>query len=237
MATNNSINTNSLTNGQLWIGSTGANPVSVVPTSTGSTITITTGAGSLNFDLTAPVTVANGGTGLTSLTAHGILIGEGTSAITPIVLTAGEVLIGTTAGDPAAATLTAGTGISISSVSGSITISNTGSAEAWVNVTGAAQTIAVNTGYTASNAGSVAFTLPATAAYGTVFDITTGTTAGGWNIVQLAGQSIQFGDVATTTGITGSLASTNKGDSIHVLCTVANTTFQVLSSTGNITYV
>ncbi len=237
MATNNSINTNSLTNGQLWIGSTGANPVSAAPTSSGSSLTITTGAGSLNFDIAAPVSVANGGTGATSLTAHGILIGEGTSAITPIVLTAGQVLIGTTASDPAAATLTAGTGISISSVSGSITITNTATGEAWTDVTAATQTIATGNGYTASNAGSVAFTLPATAVYGSIFEITTGTTSGGWNIVQLAGQSIQFGDVVTTTGITGSLASTQKGDSIRVLCTVANTTFQVLGSTGNITYV
>jgi hypothetical protein len=237
MATNNSINTNSLTNGQLWVGSTGANPVSATPTSSGSSLTITTGAGSLNFDITAPVSVANGGTGATSLTAHGILIGEGASAITPIVLTAGQVLIGTTASDPVGATLTAGTGISITSVSGSITIANTATGEAWTNVTGATQTIAPGNGYTASNAGSVAFTLPAVAAYGTIFEITTGTTSGGWNVVQLAGQSIQFGDVVTTTGVTGSLASTAKGDSIKVLCTVANTTFQVLSSTGNITYV
>jgi hypothetical protein len=237
MATNNSINTASLTNGQLWIGSTGANAVSATPTSSGSSLTITTGAGSLNFDISAPVSVANGGTGLTSITAHGILIGEGTSAITPIVLTAGQVLIGTTASDPAAATLTAGTGISISSVSGSITITNTATGEAWTNVTGTTQTISPGNGYTASNAGVVTFSLPATAAYGTIFEITTGTTSGGWAISQASGQSIQFGDVVTTTGASGSLASTNKGDSVKVLTTVANTTFQVLSSIGNIAYV
>src|SRR3954468_16331376 len=35
--------------------------------------------------------VVYGGTGLTSLTAHGILIGEGTSNVTPIVLSAGQI--------------------------------------------------------------------------------------------------------------------------------------------------
>jgi hypothetical protein len=236
MATNNSINTNSLTNGQLWIGSTGANPVSAAPTSSGSTLTITTGAGSLNFDITAPVSVANGGTGATSLTAHGILVGEGTSAVVSKTLSNGQLLIGSTGADPAQATLTAGTGISITNGAGTITIAATVTGETWTDVTGTTQTIAPSNGYTASNASPVAFALPTTAAYGTIFEISTGTTAGGWTVTQAAGQSIQFGDVATTTGVTGSLASTMKGDSIRVLCTVANTTFQVLSSTGNITY-
>jgi len=46
------------TNGQVLIGSTGAAPVWAAPTSTGGTITVTSGAGSLNFD------VVTGGGGL-----------------------------------------------------------------------------------------------------------------------------------------------------------------------------
>lgn len=64
---------------------------------------------------------------LASSATHGVLIGEGSSPIVSVVLGAGDLLIGTTSGDPVAATLTPGTGISINSVSGVITISATGS--------------------------------------------------------------------------------------------------------------
>src|SRR5580692_1903724 len=100
-----------------------------------------------------PISVANGGTGLATLTAHGILIGEGTSNITPIVLTAGQILIGTTSGDPSNTTLTPGSGIAISSVSGAITISATGSGFTWTTVSGTSQAIAAENGYIANNAG------------------------------------------------------------------------------------
>lgn len=80
------------TNGQLLIGSTGADPAFSTLTSTGSTITITGGAHTLNIDLAAPVTVPNGGTGATTLT--GVLTGNGTSAVTANAVTNHGVLIG-----------------------------------------------------------------------------------------------------------------------------------------------
>jgi hypothetical protein len=90
------------TNGQLLIGSTGADPAFSTLTSSGSTITVTGGAHTLNIDVAAPLNVAHGGTGATSLTAHGVLLGEGTSAITPTAAgTTGQVLIGSTGADPA----------------------------------------------------------------------------------------------------------------------------------------
>jgi len=47
------------------------------------------------------ITVPLGGTGLTSLTAHGVLIGEGTANVSPIVGTAGQALIsGGASADP-----------------------------------------------------------------------------------------------------------------------------------------
>lgn len=64
-----------------------------------------------------------GGTGLSNPTAHGIMVGEGASAMTPIVLTAGQVLIGTTSSDPSAAAINSGTGILVGNGSGSITVS------------------------------------------------------------------------------------------------------------------
>lgn len=80
------------TNGQLLIGSTGADPAFATLTSTGSTITVTGGAHSLNIDVTAPLNVAHGGTGATTLT--GVLTGNGTSAVTANAVTQHGVLLG-----------------------------------------------------------------------------------------------------------------------------------------------
>ena len=85
-------------------------------------ITITA-AGSTLSDT---VTVAKGGTGATSLTDGGILLGSGTSAVTATAaLGNGELLIGDGTTDPTVATLTAGSNITISNGSGSISIAGT----------------------------------------------------------------------------------------------------------------
>ena len=55
-----------LTNGQIIIGSTGAAAVAGSLTSTSSSLTITGGAGTLNAEITAPVSVANGEIGRAS---------------------------------------------------------------------------------------------------------------------------------------------------------------------------
>lgn len=73
-----------------------------------------------------PLSPTNGGTGVSNPTAHGVLIAEGASAMTPIVLGAGQVLIGTTASDPVAGAIGSGSGILVGNSSGAITVSNTG---------------------------------------------------------------------------------------------------------------
>lgn len=154
---------------------------------------------------------------------------------TPYLVADGQLLIGQTGGRPVNATLTAGAGISITNGAGAITIAATG-VEAWVEVTGTTQTIAANTNYIANNAAPVVFTLPATAAVGDTFTIT-GKGAGGWQIAQNAGQTIYFGDVATTTGTGGSLESTEDRDTVTIVCVTADDDFNVTASIGNITYV
>ncbi len=139
-------------------------------------------------------------------------------------MTNGQIIIGSTGATPVAATITAGTGISISNGSGTITISSPDSGIAWTNVTGTTQALAVNNGYVANNAGLVTLTLPATAAIGDVIQIR-GNGAGGWLIAQNASQIIHFGSSPTTTGATGSLASTNRYDCVDLTCTVANLEF------------
>ncbi len=152
--------------------------------------------------------------------------------------TDGQLIIGSTAGVPAAATLTQGSGISITNGSNSITISATAGGLAWVDVTGTTQTIAVNTAYLANNAGLVTFTLPATAAQFSEFRIA-GHGAGGWTVAQNANQQIIFGNSATTAGVTGSISSNNANDCFLAVASVggASTIWTVLSSVGNLNIV
>lgn len=96
-------------------------------------------------------------------------------------------------------------------------------------VTGTTQAMSTNNGYIANNAGLVTLTLPTTAAVGDVLKII-GMGAGGWRIAQNASQNVQLGSVSSTSGTGGSLSSTNRYDSIDLICTVANTTWQALGA-------
>lgn len=144
-------------------------------------------------------------------------------------LTNGQLFIGSTGNVPQIATLTAGTGISISNAAGSITISGGGGGYSWTEVTGTTQAMAVNNGYITNNAAQVDCTLPATASIGDTV-IIQGKGAGGWKISQNAGQTIHFGGSDTTTGAGGSLESTQQYDSIELLCITANTDWAVLTA-------
>lgn len=107
---------------------------------------------------------------------------------------------------------------------------------AWTDVTGTTQSMAVNNGYAANNAGLVTLTLPTTAAKFSIIEIV-GVGAGGWLIAQNASQLIHLGNQTTTTGVSGNLASTNQYDNIKLMCVVANTTWIAFPPQGNITVV
>ena len=80
-----------------------------------------------SLSLGTALPVGSGGTGATSLTDGGILLGSGTGAITATsVLTNGQLLIGDGTGDPTISTITAGSGISVTNGAGSITIAADG---------------------------------------------------------------------------------------------------------------
>jgi hypothetical protein len=175
-------------------------------------------------------------TGVT-VTQHDILIGAASNGITSLALTNGQLAIGNTSNDPSAATLTAGTGVSISNGAGSITINAVGSGLTWTVVTGTTQAAAVNNGYIANNAGTVQVTLPATSAVGDIVAVTGINNATGWQIKQNAGNQIFLGTTTTTSGTGGSLASTQTRDSVYLLCTSTNANWQVLNCVGNITVV
>lgn len=117
-----------------------------------------------------------------------------------------------------------------------LTISVSGSGISWHEVLTPTQTMAVNNGYIANNAGVVTLTLPAVAAFGDVVQVG-GKGAGGWSIAQNAGQTIHYGVLDTTTGAGGSLSSIRRYDTVELICITANTDFLVLSGIGNLTVV
>ena len=136
----------SLTNGGILLGSgTGAVTAMAVlakgsiiagdGTTDPAVVTVGTNGYLLQADSTAgagvswlqTLPVANGGTGATTLTANGVLIGNGTSAVTSVALaTKGQILVGDGTGNPSA--LTVGT-------DGQLLMANAaaGSGVQWIN--------------------------------------------------------------------------------------------------------
>lgn len=147
----------------------------------------------------------------------------------------GQLIIGSTGGSPAAAALTAGTGVSITNGANSITIS-AGGIIGWVEETTTARTLTVNQGVIANNASLVVLTLPTTAAVGSVIRIV-GKGAGLWKLAQVASSVIHYGSQTTTVGTGGYLLANNQYDAIEIVCTVANTTWTEISGSGSLTVV
>jgi hypothetical protein len=81
---------------------------------------------SLTTDVTGTLPVGNGGTGATTLTANSLILGNGTSALASLgAATNGQLVIGRTGLSPVLATLTAGTNVTITNGSGTISIAAT----------------------------------------------------------------------------------------------------------------
>lgn len=161
---------------------------------------------------------------------------RGVKPIVGQVTSDGQLLIGATASPHIrAATLTAGTGITVTNAAGSITISGTGGGLNWSTI-GASQTLAVDNGYFCTAGATLALLLPAVSSVGDMIGISLdGST--GFTVTQGAGQSIRLGNASTTAGVGGSLASTQQGDTVFLVCSVANLKWNVIHSMGNITVV
>lgn len=83
-------------NGSAWVFTT---PVTSATAGTGISVSGSTGA--VTFSLVVPVTVADGGTGLTAVTAHSVPVGNGTSALNLVTGAAsGRVLTWHAGADP-----------------------------------------------------------------------------------------------------------------------------------------
>lgn len=94
--------------------------------STGHNHDTTTGGGAqipLATAVTGTLTAANGGTGLTTITDGGIMLGSGTGAVTITAQpTNGQILMGSTGVDPVLGTITNGTYTTVTEGAGTITI-------------------------------------------------------------------------------------------------------------------
>jgi len=152
----------SLSSGQIYVGNSSSQPQATTPTA-GTGLSVSAGSGSLQYSLSTPVSVANGGSGTTTAP------------------TSGQLLIGTSGGGYSVANLTAGSNVTITNSSGGITIASSGSGggvssvnagtETTIGGTGSAPTVnvqfAVNSTLTANT----------TLAVGTIYPCNTSSSA------------------------------------------------------------
>lgn len=196
-----------------------------------------------------PLPVADGGTGAATLT--GVLIGNGTSAVSA------QAPLGVANGGIGAATLTSngmlygnGTGAVQAVAAGStgqVMVATSASAPSWANdptfnivdATGTTQAMAVSTTYVADHASAtVVFTLPASATLGQMIMVV-GNGPGGWKIAQNANQAIKVGSLTSTTGTGGSVSSSSRYQAITLQCVVAgaSTIWNAVNYSGSFTIV
>jgi hypothetical protein len=201
------------TNGQLLLGGTSANPSWVTPTA-GTGLSVTANSTTHSYAISAPVSIANGGTNAITMTnTDGVVYYNGTSLLTTTVGTAGYYL----------------------------TSNGSGSAPTfqlpfvpWNDVTSSTQQCVSNAFYVTDDTSTlVTYTLPASPAFGDIVRIA-GKGSGGWKIVYGTGQSIHGGASSTTTS-TGNLASASQFSSVELLY-VGGNSFEVISSGGTLTY-
>jgi len=189
----------------------------------------------INLNATGVVSYDGAGTFSASvLTQNAVLVGGASNAIASQALSNGQLIIGSTGVAPVAATLTEGTGISITNAAGAITINATGGGFDWNIVTGSTQTMVAHNAYVENTTGLCTLTLPATSAVGDTIQVAGMNSAGSWKIAQNSGNQIFFGSASTTSGATGYLASTNAYDNVTLTCVTANANWIVTTSIGNI---
>ena len=224
----NNINvTEAGTDGQLFIASTTGDPRFATVTSSGNTVAFTFGPNSLNIEMNAPGftfvnpwPVINGGTGRTALTAFGVLLGEGSNNVNVTAAgTDGQVLIGSSTGDPAFSTITSSGGtITFAFGPNSVNLEVTNpSGMSWSTIS-TSTTLQGGNGYICVGGGALTFALPPAPVIGTGVTLAL-SGASSWSIVLSGTQVIRFGYLTTTTGTGGILQSSLQGDVVFLVCT------------------
>lgn len=177
--------------------------------------------------------VSGGGTGVTTVTDHGVLVGSGTGAITPLTVgTNGQVLVGSTGADPVFATITDGDGIDTTLGAGTLSIACEAASDTNSGISELAIASEINTGtdadrsitpdaFAGSNFGKrfvevvvVNFTTPVTTGNGKLYFVVPDE-MNGMNLVRVAATVITAGVVNSTT-----IAVYNVTDSEEMLSTL-----------------
>jgi len=149
---------------------------------------------------TASLTITGAAPNFTinSMTNAGVLVNNSSGQISSLDLDDGEIIIGATGGNPAAATLTAGAGISITNGTNSITIAASGTGLTWSSTASNAVSATVNNGYRLTGTAPIV-TLPASPTLGQVVSIAQDSAAG--TVITLnagTGDVIYYNGVAST---------------------------------------
>jgi hypothetical protein len=110
----------------------------------------------------------------------------------------------------------------------------TGSGLAW-NIITTSQTLSVNNGYICTS-GALTLALPPTSQLGDVVEVVlNGGTS--FTLTQSSSQQVRIGNVTTTLGVGGSIASTSQGDWIELICQTQNGTWVANVKSGTLTVV
>lgn len=162
-----------------------------------------------------------------TVTQHAMLVGGASNAITSTLLTNGQLMIGNTSNDPSAATLSAGTGVSIANAAGTITISAIGGALTWADTSGTFNA-ASNNGYFLTAASTP--TLPSAPSEGDICEFIV-VAAATMTITGNTGQIIRLGNTASASA--GTCVSAVIGNSIRLVYRSTGTTWWTDSAVGS----
>jgi hypothetical protein len=116
-----------------------------------------------------------------------------------------------------------------------LTIGSAGEENLWQSIS-ANTTLGINSGYFCVGGSNLQLLLPVVSSIGDIIEVALiGST--GFTITQNPSQFIKFGNLQTTSGISGSLSSTNQGDYLKLICYITNLSWIAISSVGNLTIV
>tara|TARA_R110000787_G_scaffold277073_1_gene386189 strand:+ start:53 stop:1045 length:993 start_codon:yes stop_codon:yes gene_type:complete len=218
--------------------------------SVGGALTVGGAISAASLTLTTDLAVAQGGTGASSLTDGGVLLGSGTGAITPMaVLTDGQMIVGDGTGDPVAesgATLRSSIGVDAAGTDNSTNVTLAGSLDyltisgqaitrgAIVLTTDVTGTLPIAKGGTNATSAGAALTALGAAARGANSDITslTGLTTdltvaqGGTGAGTFATKGVLYGNGtsaigATAVGSNGQVLTSNGSGSAPTFQTIS----------------
>ena len=149
----------------------------------------------------------------------------------PYLTANGQLLIGSAGNPPVAATITAGSNMTIINGTGSISVnfSNNSTTLAWTDVTSTGQSCTASNGYIADNANLVDMNLPAICSVGDDIQLASNNT-GGYTIWPASGQRVNFYSQSVTYPrflFTSSIAA-----AAHLVCTKANSEWNIISHEG-----